>query len=48
MKALITGGGGFLGSRLAAALRARDAKADITLLDIAFPPGLAQAVPKKG
>jgi len=40
MKALITGGGGFLGSRLAAALRARDAKADITLVDVAFPPGL--------
>ena len=40
MKAVITGGGGFLGSRLAAALRARDAKADITLLDMAFPPGL--------
>jgi nucleoside-diphosphate-sugar epimerase len=40
MKALITGGGGFLGSRLAAAIRARDAKADITLLDVAFPPGL--------
>jgi nucleoside-diphosphate-sugar epimerase len=40
MKAVITGGGGFLGSRLAAALRARDANADITLLDVAFPPGL--------
>ncbi|HSW81923.1 MAG TPA: D-erythronate dehydrogenase [Usitatibacter sp.] len=40
MKAVITGGGGFLGSRLAAALRARDPKADITLLDVAFPPGL--------
>ena len=40
MKAVITGGGGFLGSRLAAALRARDAKADITLVDVAFPPGL--------
>jgi len=39
-KILITGGGGFLGSRLAAQLRARDAKAEITLLDIAFPPGL--------
>jgi nucleoside-diphosphate-sugar epimerase len=39
MKAVITGGGGFLGSRLAAALRARDANADITLLDMAFPPG---------
>jgi len=40
MKAVITGGGGFLGSRLAAALRARDPKSDITLLDVAFPPGL--------
>ena len=40
MKTLITGGGGFLGSRLAQALRARDASADITLLDMAFPPGL--------
>ncbi len=38
MKALITGGGGFLGTRLAAALRARDPGADITLLDVAFPP----------
>jgi nucleoside-diphosphate-sugar epimerase len=40
MKALITGGGGFLGSRLAAALKARDPAADVTLLDVAFPPGL--------
>jgi nucleoside-diphosphate-sugar epimerase len=40
MKALITGGGGFLGSRLAAALKARDPAAEITLLDVAFPPGL--------
>jgi len=40
VKVVITGGGGFLGSRLAAALRARDASADITLLDMAFPPGL--------
>ena len=39
-KILITGGGGFLGSRLAERLEARDAGADITLLDIAFPPGL--------
>jgi len=40
MKILITGGGGFLGSRLARALHARDASARITLLDVAFPPGL--------
>ena len=40
MKAVITGGGGFIGSRLAAALKARDPGAHITLLDIAFPPGL--------
>ncbi|HET7730384.1 MAG TPA: D-erythronate dehydrogenase [Usitatibacter sp.] len=42
MKAVITGGGGFIGSRLAAALRARDPKATITLLDQAFPPALQQ------
>lgn len=40
MNILITGGGGFLGSRLARSLRARDASARITLLDVAFPPGL--------
>ena len=40
MKALITGGGGFLGSRVAQALKARDPKAQVTLLDQAFPPGL--------
>src|SRR6187200_812402 len=40
MKILITGGGGFLGSRLARAIKARDPKAEITLLDVAFPPGL--------
>ncbi len=39
MKILITGGGGFIGSRLAEALRARDPSARITLLDMAFPPG---------
>src|SRR5687768_6930123 len=37
---LITGGGGFLGSRLAKALKARQPDARITLLDMAFPPGL--------
>jgi nucleoside-diphosphate-sugar epimerase len=41
-KILITGGGGFLGSRLATAIKARDASARITLLDMAFPPGLDQ------
>jgi D-erythronate 2-dehydrogenase len=40
MKILITGGGGFIGSRLAAALKARDPEASITLLDTSFPPGL--------
>jgi nucleoside-diphosphate-sugar epimerase len=40
MKVLITGGGGFLGSRLAQAIHARDPSARITLLDVAFPPGL--------
>ena len=37
MKILITGGGGFIGSRLAAALKARDPSAQINLLDVAFP-----------
>ena len=40
MRALITGGGGFIGSRVAAALKARDPNARITLLDMAFPPEL--------
>jgi len=40
MKILITGGGGFIGSRLAAALQARDPKTRITLLDVAVPPAL--------
>ncbi len=40
MNILVTGGGGFIGSRLAKALRARDPKARIRLLDMAFPPGL--------
>ncbi len=37
-KILITGGGGFIGSRLAARLKERDPKAQITLLDIGFQP----------
>ena len=36
-KILITGGGGFLGSRLAAKLAERDPRARITLLDISHP-----------
>jgi nucleoside-diphosphate-sugar epimerase len=40
MKVLITGGGGFLGSRLAAAFQAKHPEAKITLLDVSFPPGL--------
>ena len=40
MNILITGGGGFLGSRLAMALQQRDPQARITLLDMAFPPGI--------
>ena len=40
MKVLITGGGGFIGSRVAAALKARDPKAVITLVDMAFAPGM--------
>ena len=37
MSILITGGGGFLGQRLARALLSREANASLTLLDIAFP-----------
>ena len=40
MTILITGGGGFIGSRLAAALAARAPGARVRLLDIAFPPAL--------
>ena len=40
MNILITGGGGFIGSRLAAALAARAPGARVRLLDIAFPPAL--------
>ena len=43
MNVLITGGGGFIGSRLAAALRAKHRDARIRLLDVAFPPQLAQS-----
>ena len=39
MNVLITGGGGFIGSRLAAALQQRHPDARITLLDTAFPAG---------
>ena len=42
MNILITGGGGFIGSRIAAALQERHPDARITLLDMAFPPGVAQ------
>jgi D-erythronate 2-dehydrogenase len=40
LKILITGGGGFIGSRLAAALKKKHPEAKVTLLDMAFPPGL--------
>ncbi|HZZ91924.1 MAG TPA: D-erythronate dehydrogenase [Usitatibacter sp.] len=39
MKVLITGGGGFIGSRLAEALARRHPGSRIRLLDMAFPPG---------
>ena len=39
MNVLITGGGGFIGSRLATALLQRDPSARITLLDMGFPAG---------
>ena len=40
MKILVTGGGGFIGSRLAIALKQRHPAAQINLLDVAFPPQL--------
>ena len=40
MKVLITGGGGFIGSRIAQSLKAADPNAQITLLDMAFPPSI--------
>src|ERR1700694_395996 len=40
MKVLITGGGGFLGYRLARELLSRDKNSRITLLDGAFPPSI--------
>src|SRR4051812_41209400 len=43
MNILITGGGGFLGSRLAQALAKRDPKARITLLDTQFPVGIEKS-----
>jgi len=43
MKVLITGGGGFIGSRLAAALRAQHPDARIRLLDVGFPAALAKS-----
>ena len=42
MKFLITGGGGFIGSRLAEALRTRHPDAQINLLDMAFPPSIEE------
>lgn len=43
MKILITGGGGFIGTRLAAALHGKHPEARIRLLDVAFPARLGQA-----
>ena len=41
-RTVITGGGGFIGSRLARALRAADPSRQIVLLDVAFPPDIAK------
>ncbi len=43
MKILITGGGGFIGSRLAAALHAKHRDARIRLLDVGFAPAHAKS-----
>jgi nucleoside-diphosphate-sugar epimerase len=45
MTILITGGGGFIGSRLAKKLKERDPNAKIVLLDIAFPSVIPSAPP---
>jgi D-erythronate 2-dehydrogenase len=42
MKILITGGGGFIGSRIAQALKVQHPDARITLLDMAFAPELGK------
>ena len=42
-KILITGGGGFIGSRLAQALKAKDPAAQIALLDVAFPDAVKKS-----
>ena len=43
MNVLITGGGGFIGARLAAALEARHPQARVRLLDVAFAPALERS-----
>ncbi len=44
MNVLITGGGGFIGSRVAQALRARHPEARIRLMDMTFPAGLGDGL----